>query len=189
MQPPRITPAVSLLRTDLFRTMLRESTKGVYVTYTNTPADPRIDAVALDHLDACSGHLGCTYHYVVRTSGQIEIARNPLTIAARPRNQVTRLDHIVVGVVGGRSSEEEKNYELLDTVNEDQLDALEWLYQSLADALQVELEIDDRVTGRFEAHQERQAAKQRHTAERLLAERQREELLENLDELEDLEQG
>jgi len=149
-----ITPASKRLRTDLFTTRDRESTRGIVIRYSNTANDPRIDAHALDQFDATRGYFGCVSHFVIRTDGRIEIGRGPRTVSSAPRPELAH-DHIVVTIVGGLDDDAE--FVANDT--EEQEAALESLLQALADALSVPLEITDhRAHLRNKAYQEYLAA-------------------------------
>lgn len=136
----RITTAKQVLRTDTFRTQERGeyATRGVLIRYTNTVNDPRIDAAFMDTLDCAKGFFGITSHYVVRTSGTVEIGRDPKTISSSPPRRYHH-DHIVIGVVGGL--ELNGHQRANDTPEQDE--AVEELLQALSDALQVPLEITD----------------------------------------------
>ena len=139
----RIRRARSILRTDMFKTLPREQTTGVSIVYTNTIADPRIDAHALDQVDAAKFHFGITYSYVVLMDGNVELGRDPLTHnSAGPL--ATRHCNILIGVVGGC----DENGKAISTITSAQRDAVEWLIQALANALSRPLEITDVVEDR-----------------------------------------
>lgn len=133
-----VTPPRKLLRTDIFTTRERPSTRGVVVRYSNTVNDPRIDAAALDEWDCFRGYFGCVSHFVVRTCGRIERGRDPRNISPAPKPWLAP-DHIVVTVVGGLDADAE--FQANDT--EEQEAALEVLLQAIATALDVPLEITD----------------------------------------------
>lgn len=136
---PRVSPAKVTLRTDLFKTRLRDQTLGIRFVYTYSVPDPRIDAAYLDYREACRKNLGISYHYVICTNGDIEVSRDPMTIsAAGPRYQ--RSTHIAVGVVGGLSETTGKSCKTLTAA---QADSMSYLEQALSDALNVPLEIED----------------------------------------------
>lgn len=134
----KITRATNLLRVDLFATRERDQTTDVVVSYTDTIPDPRIDADFLDYADARRNYFGATYHYVIKTSGQIEIARDPRTISSRVR-KIDQPHSILIGVVGGRDEDGNR----ISTINPAQREAVEVLLQSLADSLQVPLGVTD----------------------------------------------
>ncbi|UWR03261.1 N-acetylmuramoyl-L-alanine amidase [Ruegeria conchae] len=123
----------------MFATLPREKTTGLVVRYTHHPPDPRIDAAIIDIEHAKTGRLGIGWHYLVQVDGTVELCRHPLTHGAVGRDNFTR-SHIQIGVVGGRDRETGKFSETLTTA---QRDALEALYQKLADTLGVPLEIDE----------------------------------------------
>ncbi|MEP4247671.1 hypothetical protein [Tateyamaria sp.] len=133
-----VTPPRKTLRTDLFKTSQRQSTRGVLIRYSNTINDPRIDAVALDDWDCARGYFGCVSHFIVRTDGRIERGRDPRTISSAPKPWQAP-DHIVVTVVGGLDVDAE--FQANDT--EEQEIALEVLLQAIATALNIPLEITD----------------------------------------------
>ena len=134
--------AAGLLRTELFPVMDREKTNRVILGYTGHTPDPRIDAQAIDTLDASLGYLGGSHHYVVTTEGRIEVGRDPWTRSPRTRTKRYQREGIFVGVVGGINAE---NGHRLATITEAQNEAVEWLLQALADNLGVELEVVDHV--------------------------------------------
>ncbi|WP_299898691.1 hypothetical protein [uncultured Ruegeria sp.] len=109
------------------------------VRYTHHPADPRIDAAIIDGEHAKTGRFGIGQHYLVLVDGTVEICRHPLSVGAVGRENFTR-SNILVGVVGGRDRETGK---FSETMKPTQRDALEALYQKLADTLGVPLEIDE----------------------------------------------
>lgn len=133
-----VTPPRKTIRTDLFTTRERASTRGVLVRYSNTVNDQRIDAVALDAWDCTRGYFGCVSHFVVRSDGRVERGRDPRTISSAPKPWLSQ-DHIVVTVVGGL--DEDAAFQANDT--EQQTEALEALLQAIATALNVPLEITD----------------------------------------------
>ncbi|WP_171125589.1 N-acetylmuramoyl-L-alanine amidase [Ruegeria sp. HKCCA4707] len=123
----------------MFPTVHREKTTGLFVRYTHHPPDPRIDATIIDAEHAKTGRFGIGWHYLVQVDGTIELCRHPLTRGAVARENFT-ISHIQIGVVGGRDRETGKFSETLTTA---QRNALEALYQKLADTLGVPLEIDE----------------------------------------------
>ena len=136
----KINRAASTLKTDAFQTSDRETTRGIVVAYTDTIADPRIDAEFLDWTDASRAYLGCTYHFVVRVDGTAEIGRSPRTISSRIKKTLQH-DHILIGVVGGRDEEGNR----VTTITDAQRNTVELLMQKISDALQVPLEVTDHV--------------------------------------------
>lgn len=162
-----IEPAPSNLRAQMFRTRERDSTDTIFVSYTNTPPDPRIDVRVMDDFDAHAGHFGLTYHYLIKTDGTIQEGRPIMTIAAQPKNLAIKLHCIAIGIVGGRDPE---TYELEDTITTEQEASLEDLMQHLADTLQVELTVEDRVTDRAALHAEKMRLKEQRRRLRNLKE-------------------
>ena len=147
----RLCRARSTLRTDLFKMLPREQMTGVSIVYTNTIADTRIDAHALDQVDAAKFFMGITYSYVILMDGTVELARDPLTYnSAGPL--ATRHCNILIGVVGG--CDEDGN--AIPTATPAQREAVEWLIQALANALNRPLEITDVVEDRSIRDQMRQ---------------------------------
>jgi hypothetical protein len=100
--------------------------------------DPRIDAAFLDLIDSKKGYFGLTYHYIIRTNGQIEIGRDPKTISSVGKRHL-QPSQIVIGIVGGLSLDAKQ--EANETPEQEA--ALEWLMQALADTLMVPLEVTD----------------------------------------------
>ena len=135
---PLITTARTVLRTDFFKTRERPSTQSLWVRYTNTVNDSRIDAAFLDPLDGKRGYFGLTYHYIIRTNGHIEIGRDPKTISSVGKRHL-QPSQIVIGIVGGLSLDAKQ--EANETPEQEA--ALEWLMQELADTLMVPLEVTD----------------------------------------------
>ena len=127
------------LRTDAFRTCPRGTTKGIYTCYLGTPSDPRLDVNDIDRLHGATGRFGVAVHYVIQIDGTIQIARHPMTISAFGPHRL-RHSHIAVGLVGGRDQDTGKQE---TSMTPEQREALEWLYQSLADALQVPLDVTE----------------------------------------------
>ncbi|QFT74021.1 N-acetylmuramoyl-L-alanine amidase [Ruegeria sp. THAF33] len=134
-----IKRADTYLRTSLFATLPREKTTGLFVRYTHHPPDPRIDATIIDVEHAKTGRFGIGWHFLVLVDGTVELCRHPLTCGAVGRDNFTR-SHIQIGVVGGRDRETGK---FSETLTDTQREALEALYQKLADTLGVPLEIDE----------------------------------------------
>ncbi len=99
-----------------------------------------MDAAALDYFDACKGFLSVSYHYVVPTSGRIEIGRSPQTRTSRG-SYFQRQNEIWIGVVGGRDEEGNR----VSTETPEQRDAVEELIQAVADCLQTSLVVTDYV--------------------------------------------
>lgn len=135
----RIKRADTYLRTTMFATSFREKTTGLFVRYTHHPADPRIDAAIIDIEHAKTGRFGIGWHYLVLVDGTVELCRHPLTVGAMGRH-AHKPHNIFVGVVGGRDRETGK---FSETLTDAQREALEELYQRLADTLGVPLEIDE----------------------------------------------
>ena len=132
-------PAASL-RTALFPTAPRETTSKILVSYTNQVPDVRIDAQAVDMADASRAYFGCIYHYVIGTSGRIEVGRDPRTCSPKTRQKRFHKQALFIGVVGGLSADTGRR---ISTITDAQNEAVEWLMQALADTLGVELEVID----------------------------------------------
>jgi hypothetical protein len=126
------------LRTDMFKTMRRETTDRILVRYTRNEPDPRIDSAYLDGVATGRRYLGIPFHYLILLDGKIEIGRDPNTISTYSR-RLNRSLQVVIGVVGGLDAEGAQ----LATMSADQSEALEELLQGLADAYGVPLEITD----------------------------------------------
>ncbi len=135
----KIKRADTYLRTTMFPTVHREKTTGIFVRYTHHPADPRINAALIDVEHAKTGRFGIGWHYLVLVDGTVEICRHPLSIGAMGRD-IYKPHNIQIGLVGGRDRETGKFSETITTA---QRDALEALFQKLADTLGVALEIDE----------------------------------------------
>lgn len=136
----QVRRAACNLRTELFPTLPRESTESLSIAYTNTAADPRIDAAAIDAFDAQKSVFGILFHYVIKIDGTIEIGRDPRTRSTRTRNHAATMSAIHVGVVGGLDPE---TGDRAQTTTPEQEGAVEWLMQKLADTLNVPLEVHD----------------------------------------------
>ncbi len=135
----KIKRASTYLRTTMLPTLHREKTTTLFVRYTQQPLDPRIDAAHLDVEHARTGRFGVGCHYLVLVDGTVEICRHPLSIGA-VGNPACRMHNIQINVVGGRDRETGK---FSETLTPAQRDALEELYQKLANTLGVPLEIDE----------------------------------------------
>jgi N-acetylmuramoyl-L-alanine amidase len=135
------------LRTSLFKTRERDQTTSIFLSYINSPPEPRICANVIDQYDCHKGSFGIGWHFLVRMDGTIEQGRDLMTIAAHPRNPWhLQQTCISIGVVGGRNAE---TFEVENTLTPEQDESIEWLMQHLADELQVPLEVEDRVTDQF----------------------------------------
>lgn len=139
----KIKRADTYLRTAMWPTVPREKTTELLVRYTHHIPDNRIDAVFLDKQHASKGLLGIGFHYVVKLDGVVEVARHPLTVGAIGRSAAFKMHSIQIGVVGG---EDRETGHFANTLTSAQREALEELYQRLADALGVPLEIDEKLT-------------------------------------------
>ncbi|SIT81218.1 hypothetical protein SAMN05421665_1235 [Yoonia rosea] len=146
---PKVHRAAALLRTELFPTMYRETTNKIVLAYTSHVPDPRIDAAAIDMLDATDHYLGCSHHYVISTEGRIEVGRNPLTRSSRTRIKRYQQQALFIGVVGGLAA---GNGHRADTITAAQEEAVEGLLQALADNLGVELEVFDHIANWNASH-------------------------------------
>lgn len=140
----KIRPAACRLRIDAFPTVERTETAALNIAYTNTIADDRIDAAAMDYLDACKSYLGCTFHFVILLDGMVEIGRNPKTLSSRGRSAARRYDTIFIGVVGGLNCETGTRE---DTMTDAQRDAVAALEQAIADTLNKPLDVIDFTVG------------------------------------------
>jgi hypothetical protein len=138
----KVHRAASLLRTEMFATMDREITNKIVLAYTDHVPDPRIDAQFIDYTDGSKGYFGCSHHYVIGTEGRIEIGRDPRTRSSRTRMKRMHREAIHIGVVGGLSAD--TGYRV-DTINDAQNAAVDWLTQQLADTLGTSLEITDHI--------------------------------------------
>ena len=148
-----IRPAACRLRVNMFTTRERLSTTAINLAYANTIADDRIDAAAMDYIDACKGYLGCSFHYFIKLDGTVEIGRDPRTLSSRGRSATRRHDTIFIGVVGGLNFEDGKRE---DTITDAQREAVAELEQAIADTLNTPLDVIDFTvgwTGRAEADQ------------------------------------
>lgn len=132
--------ASSTLRTELFTVLDRDITNKLLVGYTNHVPDPRIDAAFIDYTDASRGYFGCSHHYVIGTTGRIEVGRNPRTRSTNTKQRRMHREAIHIGVVGGLSAD--TGYRVA-TMTEAQNEAVEWLIQAIADTLGVPLELTD----------------------------------------------
>jgi len=141
----KITRATQTLRVEFFKTLPRSETTGISVLYTDTVADPRIDAAAMDYSDAMRGFFGCAYHYLIKATGEVEIGRDPTTRTSRGY-AAYREFNVMVGVDGGRDAEGNR----VQTVTTEQREAVEWLLQSIANVLQVPLEISGNIAGLYD---------------------------------------
>ena len=142
--PPKVTRAVSTLRTEHFQTIKRERTNKLLLTYTGHVPDPRIDAHYVDSSDAMKSYFGITYHYIIKTNGDIEVGRNPLTCSTGSRQKRFQKGAIFIGIVGGLAAE--TGYRK-DTITPEQEASLEWLMQVISNNLEVELEVVDYIEG------------------------------------------
>lgn len=88
--------------------------------------------------DSNRGYFGCVSHYVIRTDGRIETARNPRTISPAPKGLKAQ-DHLVVTVVGGQDTEAN----MVANNTDEQEAALETLLEAIANALDQPIEITD----------------------------------------------
>lgn len=101
------------LRSELFKTMERDSTRFITVRDTLTapigPDDPSFyDAFYFDAQHCRQGRLGIGYHFLVLVDGTIQLCRDVDTCGAHSRD----LDRISVciGVVGGKDAEGNRAY-------------------------------------------------------------------------------
>lgn len=141
---PRVTRATSVLRTEFFATSERERTNKLVLNYTSHVPDPRIDAHYVDFSDAMKSYFGITFHYLIKTNGDIEVGRDPKTCSAGSRMKRFQKGAIFVGIVGGLSAD--TGYRK-DTITDEQEVSLEWLMQSISNSLDAELEVSDYIEG------------------------------------------
>ena len=132
---------VRQLPIDMFPTLPRERTKGIVLAYTRTYPNPHIDARYLDSVDRRLGYFGLTHHYIITTTGRIELGRNPRLRTSRTKRRHLQTDAIHIGIVGGLDG----NAEHAHTITPEQAAASEWLMQTLADAYGVPLEVTDHI--------------------------------------------
>lgn len=137
---PQVTRAKSVLRTEHFQTIKRERTNKLLLNYTSHVPEARIDAHYVDNSDAAKSYFGITYHYIIRTEGQIEVGRDPLTCSSGSRLKRYQKGAMFIGIVGGLSAD---NGYRVDTITEAQEKSLEWLMQAISDSLGVALEVTD----------------------------------------------
>jgi hypothetical protein len=88
-----------MLRTDLFKTVDRASTRFIAVRDTLTQADPELDVIHFDTLHCKRGKLGIGWHFLILTSGDIQLGRDVNTCGAHTKSMDT--DAVAIGVVGG----------------------------------------------------------------------------------------
>jgi hypothetical protein len=136
----KISRSSAILRTEYFKSLHRDNTTGLTVAYTDHFPDDRIDAAAIGHTDAQRSYFGITYHYIVRTTGAVEIGRDPRTLTPRGNSNLAATN-ILIGVVGGRDESGKR----VTTITSVQREAVEELMQSISDALQLSLEVTDYV--------------------------------------------
>jgi hypothetical protein len=79
----------------------------------------------------------------VKTTGNIEIGRDPLTKSPRTRQRRLHNTAIFIGFVGGLDPE--TGYRA-NTITDEQDASLEWLMQAISDSLGVPLEVTDMLT-------------------------------------------
>jgi hypothetical protein len=120
--------------------MKRERTCKLLLNYTSHVPDPRIDANYVDHSDAMKFYFGITHHYIIRTGGQIDVGRDPLTVSSGSRLQRLQKGALFIGVVGGLDVETGHR---VATITDEQNASLDWLMQAIADSLGQELEVTD----------------------------------------------
>lgn len=106
------------LRTDLFKTQARDETRVIAVRDTNTLPDPEIDATVIDRKHCAQGRLGIGYHFLVLTSGIIQLCRDIATVGSHSRDY--DVISVAVGVVGGK----DEAGKLVNTRTEEQLEAI-----------------------------------------------------------------
>lgn len=97
-----------ILRTDLFKTVDRAETRFIAIRDTLTKPDLEYDIQTMDEIHCKSGRLGVGWHFLVLTSGTIQLGRDIETCGAHSRDETCvahskDLDKIsaAVGVVGG----------------------------------------------------------------------------------------
>lgn len=129
-----------MLRTDLFKTVDRASTRFIAVRDTLTKPSANIDALVIDTIHCRQGRLGIGYHFLIITNGDIQLCRDVATVGSHSRDYDDR--SVAIGIVGGTDEEGVR----LNTRNPEQLEALqdltEFLHQMYPDT-----EVHDRPAG------------------------------------------
>lgn len=116
-----------MLRTDLFKTVDRASTRFIAIRDTKTPADPEIGAKEIDRRHCNRGRLGIGYHFLILVCGAIVLCRDIETIGAHSKNYDDI--SVAVGIVGGTEDDgKTRSY----TRNPEQIAALDDLVEVLS---------------------------------------------------------
>jgi len=116
-----------MLRTDLFKTVDRVETRFIAIRDTLTKPDLEVDIHTMDVEHCRKGKLGVGWHFLVLTSGTIQLGRDIETCGAHSKD----LDKISVsvGVVGGVDEHGTR----VNTRTAEQLEALDDLMVVLGD--------------------------------------------------------
>lgn len=122
-----------MLRTDLFETVERASTRFIAVRDTLTPSSPLVDARAIDIKSCRQGRLGIGVHLLLTTEGDIQLGRDIETVGSHSRS----LDatSVAVGVVGGLDDEGNRTANRTPDQLEALVDVLECLSERYPDAV------------------------------------------------------
>lgn len=129
-----------MLRTDLFKTNDRVDTKYIAVRDTLTKSDANIDALMIDAMHCKRGSLGIGYHFLILTSGTIQLCRDIETVGSHTKD-VDPLC-VAIGIVGGTDHEGER----INTRTPDQLESLKDMLEFLS-ARYPTAEVSDRPEG------------------------------------------
>lgn len=129
-----------MLRTDLFKTVERDSTRFIAVRDTLTKPDPEIDVKVMDTIHCRRGSLGVGFHFVLILNGDIQLARD----IERTGSHSKDYDNIsvAIGIVGGVDPEGER----VNTRTQEQREALDDLIAFLQQRYP-EAEVHDRPSG------------------------------------------
>lgn len=114
-----------MLRTDLFKTVDRASTRFIAVRDTLTVPDAATDARAIDLKHCRQGRLGIGYHFLINTMGDIQLGRSLHTVGSHSRDYDDV--SVAIGVVGGVDAEGDR----LDTRSPEQVSAIDDLTEFL----------------------------------------------------------
>lgn len=107
-----------MLRTDLFKTMDRVHTRFIAIRDTLTTPDPTFDVLALDLKHCRQGRLGIGVHFLINTTGDIQLGRSVDTVGSHSRDFDTV--SVAVGVVGGLNEDGDR----IDTRTPEQVEAI-----------------------------------------------------------------
>lgn len=115
-----------MLRSDLFKTVARDSTRVIAVRDTLTEPSEETDAYTIDAAHCRQGRLGIGYHFLVIDGGDIQLCRDIETCGSHTRD----FDDIsvAIGVTGGIDKEGNR----VDTRNPEQVSAINDLIDFLS---------------------------------------------------------